>query len=331
MSTRETCPRTEHAVAWALHVLEPAEADEMSAHLAGCAECRVTVAETEETLAALGGGLAPEEPPAGLRNRILDVAAETPQETPQETPPESAWSPLSAPKTDGSATEPWGDVAPGTGTRSPRPDSRGPGSRSLGAGSSAAGSAPRAGGTSGPARGGRSGPGRGRHGRPAPGIRGRVIAVATAALVALGAIAGLGVYSAQLKSERDAEAARAQSLVAMVQQMATPGTAHAFLSPAGGGPAVAAVVATPTGRQAVLPVGLPANPGDHVYVLWGLPGSGAPAPLGTFDVRDDALDVQSVGSAPDGTAFAQFAISIEPGRAAPASPSDVVASGRAEL
>lgn len=117
----------------------------------------------------------------------------------------------------------------------------------------------------------------------------------------------------------------------MVQQMAAPGATHAFLAPTQGEPAVAAVVATTTGEQIVVPVALPANPGDHVYVLWGLPGEGTPTPLGTFDVGEDATGVQSVGSSPDGTGFAQFAISIEPGRAAPASPSDVVASGRAEI
>jgi len=318
VSNPPVCPRTDQAVAWALHVLEPGEEHDVRAHLAGCAECRSTVAETEDTLAALGGGLPPEEPPAGLRDRILDVAAATPQE-----PAEATWSVrdpfFAAPGVD---TEPTpAEPVPSVGSRGTESTPRATGARGAGGA--------RAAGASGPARGGRSGPGR--HGRPTPGVRGRVIAVATAALVALGAIAGLGVYSSQLKSERDAEAARARSLVAMVQQMATPGTAHAFLAPAEGGPAVAAVLATPSGRQMVLPVGLPANPGDHVYVLWGLPGQGAPAPLGTFDVSDDGVDVQSVGSSPDGTVFAQFAISIEPGRAAPASPSDVLASGRAEI
>ncbi|MCE0764384.1 anti-sigma factor, partial [Pseudonocardia kujensis] len=144
------------------------------------------------------------------------------------------------------------------------------------------------------------------------------------------AITGLGVFSARMKAERDAEAARAQSIVAMIEQIARPGTTHAFLAPAEGGPVVAAVMADASGQQ-VLPVDLPANGTDRVYVLWGLPAQGTPAPLGTFDVRGGAAGTQSVGSSADGAGYAQFAISIEPGRVAPASPSQVVASGRAEI
>lgn len=189
----------------------------------------------------------------------------------------------------------------------------------------------------GPGGGAGNGPSRGvpprrraaRRGRPRLRAR-RVAALATAAVVAVAAIVGLSGYAAALKSERDSEAARAQGMVTLVRQLATPGTAHAFLASSAGGAAVAAVVVTRT-QQTVMPVGLPANARDHVYVLWGLPGGGTPTPLGTFDVRDGGPGVQSVGSSPDGAGFAQFAISLEPGRAAPASPSDVVASGRAEI
>ncbi|WP_271214857.1 anti-sigma factor, partial [Pseudonocardia halophobica] len=160
--------------------------------------------------------------------------------------------------------------------------------------------------------------------------RGRVVAVAAAALVAVAAIAGLGVYSAQLKAERDAEAARAQGVVAMLREMARPGTTHAFLAPEEGGPMVAAVLSRDS-EQMVMPVDLPANGADRVYVLWGLPAEGTPAALGTFDVRGGATGMQSVGSSAGGAGYAQFAISIEPGRVAPASPSQVVASGRAEI
>ncbi|SDH11861.1 anti-sigma factor domain-containing protein [Pseudonocardia oroxyli] len=285
------CPKSDDAVAWALHVLEPDEEHRVAAHLPTCPTCRAVVAETQETLAALGAGVEPEEPPAGLRSRILEEAARTPQVG--NEPTEALL-----------FAEPPVTSVPVSG---PGPTPR----RTAG---------------SGPGRGS----GRGRH-RPRRGLRGRIVAVAAATLVALGAIAGLSVYSAQLAAQRDAETARAQALVSMVQQMATPGTAHAFLSPGQGRPAVAAVLATPAGQQMVLPVALPSNPSDHVYVLWGLPAEGTPAPLGTFDVRDGDSTVHSVGSSPDGAGFAQFAISLEPGRAAPAAPSDVVASGRAEI
>lgn len=328
------CPNTDDAVAWALHVLEPDEEHRVAAHLPGCPTCRTVVADTEATLAALGAGVEPEEPPAGLRDRILGEAARTPQHgrgpVPSESHPVSDGYPLvTGPDERPARTDSPTAGGPGAGD-TPGPSSASPRSGSPAADSGTGRTVPPGTGSgpagSGPGRGG----GRGRH-RPRRGLRGRLVAVAAAALVALGAIAGLGVYSAQLAAQRDAETARAQALVALVQQMATPGTAHAFLAPAEGQPAVAAVLATPAGQQVVLPVALPSNPHDHVYVLWGLSAEGTPAALGTFDVGDDDTTVHSVGSSPDGAGFAQFAISLEPGRAAPASPSGVVASGRAEI
>ncbi|GAA1880497.1 hypothetical protein GCM10009836_72240 [Pseudonocardia ailaonensis] len=156
------------------------------------------------------------------------------------------------------------------------------------------------------------------------------VGVLVAAAVAVAAIAGLGVVNAQLRTQRDAEAARAQSVVAMVQQMSRPGAQHAFLASAASGQTIAAVVSD-GGVRTVLPVDLPANGEDRVYVLWGLPGTGSPAPLGTFDVAGGAASAVSVGSTSGGAGFAQYAISIEPGRVAPATPTDVVASGRAEI
>jgi hypothetical protein len=66
---------------------------------------------------------------------------------------------------------------------------------------------------------------------------------------------------------------------------------------------------------------------DETYVLWGLHGDSAEA-IGTFDVVRSRLDVNAVGSAPTGSdAFDGYAVSIEPGRLPPATPSKVVASG----
>ncbi|WP_372476684.1 anti-sigma factor [Pseudonocardia terrae] len=152
------------------------------------------------------------------------------------------------------------------------------------------------------------------------------MAGAIAALVAAAAIAGLGVYSAQLKAQRDVETARVQSIVAMVQQLGEPGTTSAFLSPPGGGAVVAVAMMRGPDRR-VLPVGLPANGNDRIYVLWGLPAGGTPAPLGTFDVPADVTGVESVEAGAGGAGYTQFAISLEPGRVAPAAPSRVVAEG----
>lgn len=88
---------------------------------------------------------------------------------------------------------------------------------------------------------------------------------------------------------------------------------------------MAAVLVDRFGRQ-VVTVGLPANGGNQIYVLWGLASTGAPQAIGTFDVTSARPGPQPVGSG-DGRGFTGYAISIEHGRSAPSAPSDVVASG----
>jgi anti-sigma-K factor RskA len=67
--------------AHALDALEPAEADAVQAHLAGCASCRAAFDEALETAAALALGVPGAEPPADLRDRILTAARATPQDS----------------------------------------------------------------------------------------------------------------------------------------------------------------------------------------------------------------------------------------------------------
>src|SRR4051794_31251347 len=68
--------------AHALDALEPAEADAVQEHLAGCASCRAAFDEALETAAALALSVPGAEPPADLRDRILTAARATPQESP---------------------------------------------------------------------------------------------------------------------------------------------------------------------------------------------------------------------------------------------------------
>jgi hypothetical protein len=52
-------------------------------------------------------------------------------------------------------------------------------------------------------------------------------------------------------------------------------------------------------------------------------------PLGTFDVVQPHTDLRTVGSEQAGLDdYNAYAISLEPGRQAPATPSDVVANGQ---
>lgn len=150
--------------------------------------------------------------------------------------------------------------------------------------------------------------------------RRRLVAIA-AAVVAVISIGGLGVRAAELQTERDNVAARALNLSQLVQQLNRP---HALLT-GDDGTTVAAVVLAADQQREVYTVGLPANATDRTYVLWGLK-NGTPEALGAFDVASADRGQRNVGTGnQDG--YQAYAISLEPGRTAPALPTDVVAKG----
>jgi hypothetical protein len=92
----------------------------------------------------------------------------------------------------------------------------------------------------------------------------------------------------------------------------------------------AARVIITAGSAWLLPDGLPANDAkNQIYVLWQITAAHAPLPVGSFDIRPGARQPIQVGplAAPyHGTRA--FAVSLEHGRAIPASPSHVVAQGQ---
>lgn len=69
----------ELAVGWALHALEPEDEAVFAEHLAGCARCAQTVAETSEVMAAMATDLPRSEPSPQLRDRLRAAVAETEQ------------------------------------------------------------------------------------------------------------------------------------------------------------------------------------------------------------------------------------------------------------
>jgi hypothetical protein len=158
----------------------------------------------------------------------------------------------------------------------------------------------------------------------------RWLAVAAVALV-LAAVGGLAVANQSLRTERDnaaaaaAQAEREASVVDVLRDAGTPGVTHATL--AGPEGALVGLVVDDGSGARVLTTGLSANGANEIYVLWGL-ADGTPRPLGTFDVTQQAPSVSSVPSTTAAVPFAGFAVSIEPGRTAPASPTRVVASGQ---
>jgi len=155
--------------------------------------------------------------------------------------------------------------------------------------------------------------------------RTRRLVAAAMALLGVIAIGGLATRTAQLQQQRDAEVAQAQTLSRLLDQIAQPGARYALL--AQDDDAVAAVLVD-DGRREVFTLGLPVNQADRdTYVLWGLPASGDPRALGTFDVPAADPGIRTVGPAGGDEEFGQYAISIEPGRVAPPAPSTVVAVG----
>jgi hypothetical protein len=159
--------------------------------------------------------------------------------------------------------------------------------------------------------------------RRRPLTRARVLIAAAAAALVIG-VAGLGTYTVQVQRQRDALAAQAQALAGIVTQLDAPGSAHATLSTDSGQP-VAAVLVTPAGRM-VVTAGLgPNDISDSTYVVWGL-GAGDPRPLAPFDVTTPGPGIHDIGDA-GAAPFAAYAVSLEPGRTMPATPTTVVASG----
>jgi hypothetical protein len=160
--------------------------------------------------------------------------------------------------------------------------------------------------------------------------RGRQLVAAALVVAAAVSVGGLAVRANQLEQQRDAESAQAQGLSELIAQLDQPGTRHALLASADDSTVAAVLLAA--GERQVYTVGLAANPHDHTYVLWGIsPASAAPVPLGTFDVDRADQGLRTVGSAGEAEDFTQYAISIEPGRVAPVSPTEVVASGQVEI
>jgi Anti-sigma-K factor rskA len=147
------------------------------------------------------------------------------------------------------------------------------------------------------------------------------------AAAAVAAVLALGAWIVVVTGDRDAAQAIAAQQAQMLDQLLTPGRA-AIAPLTEGGRAVATVVARDDQVQVVAD-GLSVNDRrTTTYVVWGM-HDGTPEPLGTFDVVSPQMDLRTVGSAATGLdQYTEYAVSIEPGRQAPSSPTDVVATGQ---
>ncbi|GGU39978.1 anti-sigma factor [Lentzea flava] len=174
-------------------------------------------------------------------------------------------------------------------------------------------------------------PHRPRHAAPTP-LRpqhrrrtGRTLLAAAAALAVLAGGGYLGIRVNQLSNEVTASQARTNELNKALTLAADPTTARAILR-TGSGDKVAIVLSSPT-SGAVMPLNLKPNDSGHVYVVWGA-STKPPVPLATFDVRTGSTDPQLLTWSPDAHKHTTFAVSLEPGRQPPTTPSEVLAGGQ---
>jgi anti-sigma-K factor RskA len=294
-------PFDELAVGWALHALEPEDEAAFTAHLAGCRRCAQTVAETAEVMAALATDLPAAEPSPSLRDRLRAEVERTEQ--------------VPAPREERPAEpRPPGPPAAGAPTPPPaRPAERAP-------------SRHPAGGMRPASLDGLRPPGATVLPDPRPVWR-RVLPHALVA-AAVAAVLALGAWNVVLSSDRAAAQALAAERAEMVEALLVPG--RATIAPlVTEGEEVATVIAR-DGELQVVTDGLRVNDSSsNTYVVWGVPGAGAPVALGTFDVVSRQMDLRTVGSTPpDPDDYSTFAVSIEPGREAPPEPSEIVATGQ---
>jgi len=166
-----------------------------------------------------------------------------------------------------------------------------------------------------------------RHALPDPVVplrprRGRALLVAAAVLVVVGLGGVAGVRLAQVSSEINAVQQQNQQLSRALAVTADPSASRAPLR-SDSGTAVGTLVST-SSDAVFLPENLPRNDNDHVYVVWGT-STPSPTPLATFDMSDGP---RLLAWSADAHKHKGFAISIEPGRVAPPTPTTPVASGQ---
>jgi anti-sigma-K factor RskA len=149
-----------------------------------------------------------------------------------------------------------------------------------------------------------------------------------AAAASMALIVGLGLWNVQLQSDREQITAVAEQQAEVLGQLDDRGVYRIAPMETSEGDSVGAVVLHAGGAK-VMANGLPVN--DHeqsIFVLWGLRDSLSPVPLGTFDVSRPDLDMRPVSSTSTGLdQYDGYAISLEPGRHAPSTPTDTVATG----
>jgi hypothetical protein len=148
-----------------------------------------------------------------------------------------------------------------------------------------------------------------------------------AAMILVAAAVVLGVRVVQLNGELDQTQGQITDVSEALQSAADPAAVRVPLL-AKDGHAVVGMVLASGDRVSVITTRLPSNHvRDQTYVLWGLT-AGAPIALASFDVVSPAPRLHAVPASTATGTFTGYAVSLEPGRHAPAAPTDVVATSR---
>jgi hypothetical protein len=150
-----------------------------------------------------------------------------------------------------------------------------------------------------------------------------------AAAAAVVAVAGLGAWNVVLRADGQVRRAALQRRERALGCLTAAGTTTFHLVAEGGGTAGAPRVATClAGDRAYLVAdGLAPNGAGSVYVLWWQDGSGAPHAVQRFDVDGGGPAVYELPIAAPPADVKGMTISLEQGRAVPASPTRTVVSG----
>ncbi|HEX6345791.1 anti-sigma factor [Umezawaea sp.] len=156
--------------------------------------------------------------------------------------------------------------------------------------------------------------------------RARVL-LAAAAVILVAVVTGVvGTQLGSLSEQVEAQKSRTDQLEHTFRLATDPVTRKVVLRSPDGTPM--AVLFSGDDDAAVIPEGMPSNDaGSQTYVVWGTSGN-SPVALATFDVRPGAQDIMLAWNK-DAYAHSGFAISLEEGKVAPASPSAVLAAGQA--
>lgn len=261
--TREHTEWDELAVGHAFSALEPEDEQVFLAHLRGCELCERTLTESHEVASHLAYAAPPAEPPAALREAIVDAVRRSgrPAVFPQQVTPLRSARPASA--------------------TVPVARSRFSSYRS-----------------------------------------GAALVGVAAGLVA---IVGLGVWNTNLRANIDVKNAAIDRMERVGELEADPSTVRVALTSGGQARGTALL----RGSQAYLLVqGLPVNAPDSTYVLWYRDSQGGYHAVDTFDIREpDHTNVVEATLDRPIDRIAGIAVSREPGRSAPTTPSVALVQG----